>query len=74
MSEGFLKALGPLKKMRSHTGMYEIIFWPQSSPVTNEGELLVGGSARRKKLLVYEIVSLLLNRLSKDTRGMKRIF
>ena len=74
MSGGFLEALGPLRKMRSHAAIYEVIFWPRSSPVTNEAEVLVGGSTRREKLLVYNIVRFLIIRLSKNTWGMKRIF
>ena len=74
MSGGFLEALGPLRKMRSHTAIYEVIFWPRSSPVTNEAEVLVGGSTRREKLLVYNIICFLIIRLSKNTWGMKRIF
>ena len=63
MSGGFLEALGPQRKMRSHKGIFEVIFWPRSGPVTNEAEALVGGSARREKLLVYNIVRFLLNQL-----------
>ena len=36
--------------------------------------MLVGGSVRREKLLVCNIVRFFINRLSKNTRGMIRIF